>query len=105
MINKKITFVPDVWVKCIYEGKICLGRTFYRKISSKKATEMISLISETGEHQHLPFSLVCKVVILKILTVAEFENDFIINSRVKESGGLNKLSRHLANYQIKSIMS
>jgi hypothetical protein len=105
MTNGKINFVPSVWVKCMYDDKICLGRTFYGKSKSNKAPEMISLISETGEHQHLPFSLVRKVVILKILTVAEFENDFSVKSKVNDSGGLKKLGSQLAKYQQRTSMS
>lgn len=105
MRNDKIIFVPNAWVKCIYEGKICLGRTFNGKSTSVEAPQLISLTFESGEQNLVEFSLVRKVVILKILTVTQFETEYSFGAKVNSSGRINSLNKSLANYQLKTSMS
>jgi hypothetical protein len=101
MSNAKTPFIPNSWVKCIFEKKICLGRTFL-----ENSTQLISLISESGDIATVPFSKVNSVVILKILTVQEFDKELGISKDFKSQGVLKfDLNQQLAIKQLKTSLS
>lgn len=108
-MNKiKTPFMPNVWVKCMHNNEICLGRTYLQVSEFKKikGLQLVCLISENCQTKLVPFSEITKVAILKIYTAFDFETE---NSIKKTCDGQKTkpfdLVRILSQCQLKTKMS
>ncbi len=97
----KHPFIPDAWVKCIHENKICMGRTYQINDVSGKAKQMVSLIYENGSNRRIAYQKLQKIAILKFLTIQDFENE----NSISRSMPKYKLTETLAIRQTKVVMS
>lgn len=108
MSNVKSPFLPDLWIKCMHNGDICLGRTYLQKSENDKieSLQLVCLVTENGRNKYVPFSDLTNVAILKIYTAFDFEAENCIKKtydgkKTKHFG----LIRTLAQQQLKTKMS
>ena len=108
MNKMESSFLPDLWVKCMHNGDICLGRTYLQESENKKikSLQLVCLVTENGLNKHVPFSELTNVAVLKVYTAFNFEAENIIKKtcngqRTKPFG----LVRTLAQQQLKTKMS
>lgn len=108
-MNKvKVSFLPNLWIKCLHNNEICLGRTYLQKSGFKgvENLQLVCLISENGNTRHVPFLEIDNAVILKIFTAFDFETENSIRNATK--GQINQpfdLVHILAKHQLKTKMS
>ena len=99
MGNINTTFIPNVWIKCIHNNVICIGRTYYRRDSNKNL-EMVCLVTQDGYAQHVLFSKISDASILRIVTVCDFDVFPVVpNENCKQ------LIQKLASVQLNTLMS
>jgi hypothetical protein len=108
MGNLKSSFLPDLWVKCMHNGDICLGRTYLQESEYKKikSLQLVCLVTENGLSKQVPFAEITNIAVLKIFTAFEFEKENSI--KMTCSGQKTKpfgLVRTLAHQQLKTKMS
>ena len=108
MSNVQSPFLAGLWIKCIHNGEICLGRTYLHESASKKVKSLpcVSLVSENGHTKHVSFSEITNPAVLKIFTAFDFEKE---NNVKKTYNGQAtrpfELVKTLAQYQLKTKMS
>ena len=108
MSNVKSTFLPDLWIKCMHNGDICLGRTYLQESACKKieSLQVVCLVTENGLNKHVPFSELTNGALLKIFTAFDFEAENQIKKTCNGQGTKPFcLIRTLAQQQLKTKMS
>ena len=92
-----VSFIPNVWIKCIHNQAVCIGRTYLHR-GVKNTLQMVCLVSQNGHANHVLFAEVSDVSILRIATVCDFD----IMYQNMES---NELTKKLASLQLITSMS
>lgn len=62
MKNNSLRFEPDTWVKFIFKGKVCIGRTF-----TDHNMIMVSYTDENAHQSQVPACLLTNVVRLSFV--------------------------------------
>ena len=100
MGKTSVSFVPNVWIKCIHKNIVCIGRTYLQR-GVKNTLQMICLMTQKGHGSHVLFSEVTGVCIIKNFSVCEF--DTLYPNLQKED--LKELTKKLASLQLNTSMS
>ena len=108
MSNVQSPFLAGMWIKCMHNGEICLGRTYLQESTSKKVKLLacVALVSENGNTKHVPFSEITNVAVLKIFTAFDFEKENVVKRTYNgQTTRPFELVKTLAQHQLKTKMS